>query len=241
MHTLESSHIEKPNTRLNLAGIENGRIRMVAPHLFELAKKIVEAGQHYDLIVSDDASARIVSLFIKKVLDGINNKKGSPLASIRFVASGRHSNRQVFDEIEKIIKKVPSSRTLVVTEHIATGDSMRKLMRILNKVGVPYDIATVSAETEGIDVIDEEINEFTENKPNFFMATVGDIGVDAFYGFRAKALSGVEKDGSGPYPNKIITSDTNSETKIAQQNIINSARADIDKLSEETLRVLKVK
>lgn len=102
----------------------------------------------YDTILSDDASGRLVSLVLRKVINRAREQRREKPVRTYFLATGRHErfpeeiDRNIESFLEK--KKPHIGKALVVTEHISSGDSMNSIVDILEKLEIGFDIASLS-------------------------------------------------------------------------------------------------
>ncbi|MBI2637592.1 MAG: hypothetical protein HYW88_01705 [Candidatus Sungbacteria bacterium] len=210
-------------------------IREAAPALFTLAHEIVEGGAVYDLVLSDDASGRLVSLFLKKVLDGVQKKHDLPKPDIRFVAGGQHNNTETFGAIKGLLEKIAPVRTLVVTEYISSGSSIKKLTRILQELNLKFDVAVLSAEDRGVRNVKDSL--LADKDTQIYL---GSKDSDIWRNFYSRDMSGVTKSGESPFPKKNITPHFTEEHKKEMQEKINQAREDISLLAQEALKELGI-
>lgn len=106
----------------------------------------------YDVLLSDDASGRLPTLALKDILTG-NIEKTNPdltpeekrdVLKTFFVAGGRFTENNLI--LRKFLEKMKSQvkkRVLLVTEYIATGKSIKRLMDFLDAEDIPYDVLGV--------------------------------------------------------------------------------------------------
>ncbi len=149
----------------------------------EMAEAI--ENEEFDVLVGDDASGRLPTLFLRKVFLLRMKKKYPNLSDSEvndkiktfFVAGGRGFGNEndlkiFFEKIKTLTKK----KILFVTEHIFTGDSLVKMAHIMKKAGLSFGVATMSINREvGIeDNISSQllINEL-KNKKLFFSGGFG--------------------------------------------------------------------
>lgn len=215
-------------------GIETPIIKENARLLFRLAKEIFESGRRYDLILSDDVSGRLVSLFIKKILDAVQSGAGVEKPDIRFVSSGRHNNKDTFESIGKLVAEISPQRTLVVTEYIETGASMKRLVDILNNLGLEFDVATLS---QGSDL--SLVYKSLKKDSLLFSSGYTAIGYD-FHTDDGRRLGGVVKTSESQFPERIINDDLTEVAKKEIQEGINNVRKDIGVLAERTIERLGI-
>ncbi|KKQ82450.1 MAG: hypothetical protein UT05_C0001G0039 [Parcubacteria group bacterium GW2011_GWF2_38_76] len=212
------------------------RLAEVAPELQKLAREIVESKKSYDLILSDDASARLVSLFLKKVMDEVQIRRGENKPDIRFVSGGRHDTRIVFEAISNLLKEFDPKHVLLVTEYICSGDSIKKLTKILEDLKIDFDLAVLSSTTSGLKTAKEDV----EKKPGqeVFLGSVGPMGLK-LYG-EGKGQGVVKAGGSYPVFSPVRYKDMTKDNEIKKeiQASVNQSRKDIDVLAKETLSLL---
>jgi len=233
--------------------IQSWQIKRIAPELFELARKIVETRKTYDLILSDDASGRLVSLFLQKILGAVREKNGLPKTDVKFVSSGRRADETALDAAKKMLEDMAPERTLIATEYIEIGRSMRKLIPILQELGLKFDVASLSIKDEsalesvrdlslhGTDKsLFERMKKSFSSKPasdaEIYYGAVGSQGVDMH---DRRLVSGVYTDPSGVIK-KTISAGYGDEEKQKIQTTINRAREDVDLLAQETLKELGI-
>lgn len=236
MEAFEKPKIEKKLEEKTLESIRTIRIFETARALFRLAQKVIEGRQEYDFIISDDASGRLPSLFLKKVLDGFRKRQGLPNISIRFIAAGRHEKEAIFKSIRDYLEKNVHGRVLVVTEFIDTGRSMTRLAQILESAGLKFDIASVTVGQERVlDGVLSELRRKTDS-PRIFSGGISSTGA-LFHG--ASSISGVGKgEAPSPFPEKYASSKILQNERLKIQESVNQARKDIGFLAQETLKVL---
>ncbi len=228
-------NLEQPKRASNKLEVITPSIEVASDSMFHLAEKLVNSGKAYDLILSDDASGRLVSLYVKKILDAVNESKNLPRIELRFVAAGRHGNDEVFKKIAEVVKNIEANQVLLVTEHIATGDSIVRLMDAIKPLGIKLDLAALSIETGGEQKLKNYIKSVADTE--LFYGESGIVGL----GFWSNgSLSGVVKNRQtlSPFPEK---AKKESLTKVARERVqkyINYARKDIDLLADQTIRRL---
>src|SRR3989338_10702411 len=114
-----SAETRKDSPVTNLSeGIETSVIKDLSFDMFKLARNLKERALTYDTIVSDDASGRLVSLFLKKVFDGLRKKQNQPPVKINFISSGRSISKDKLNAINNFLDKNKNKfgRVLLVTE-----------------------------------------------------------------------------------------------------------------------------
>ena len=117
-------------------------IESLARLVIELEDKITE----YDTILSDDRGGRLVSLFLRNIINKKRKEADKDQAQIYFLSGGHHYSLKVKSAIENFIakKKQTLGKTLLVTEYIASGQVIESLVNILKSEKIDFDIAAVS-------------------------------------------------------------------------------------------------
>jgi len=138
-----------------LRGIDPGSVfwkrnsdgtRALAELVWKLRNKLFE----YDTLLSDDASGRIPTLFLREMAvqmrkNSKDTKREAP--NTYFVSGGRHGMQHVFNSVANFIKSKPHiGKTLLVTEFISSGRSILELIKILEQEGINFDVAAPSVE-----------------------------------------------------------------------------------------------
>lgn len=121
---------------------------------FELKEEI----PHYDTIISDDVSGRLVSLFLREVINKEKIEINEQPVQTYFIAGVSSCyeddfNKAKVKKIEEFISlKFPSiKKALLVTEFIATGNTLNPIVKNLEKQDISFDIASVSISLEFLD------------------------------------------------------------------------------------------
>lgn len=199
--------------------------------LAHLAEQVKEHALEYQTILSDDASGRLASLFLARVINKrrkeVGERKSIP---VHFIASGRHENPNQNASIAKFLNENKSQfgRSLVVTDYIEKGESIQTLIKILKDCGVEFDIAAVSIveDPQSSQLYGPEIKEKVK-----FSGAIGYEGKTLYNASNVQGLSGVAKmrghyHGQNPpyYPSKAYGYNAQ---KVRQ------AREDIQMLADE--------
>lgn len=175
----------------------------------KLKSKLENPEQIYDTLLSDEASGRLVTLFLRNIINKQREKFDKEPAKTFFIAGGGRSKNfsiagsrhwsedaeaRTADFIAK--NKAKFNKTLLITEYIVTGHSIKTLSEILDKQGIQHDIATVSIEYK---------NSLKDDKPSIYKKLYfGSIGGTGLIFYRRSYDTGVEKlESSGPFPSKI--------------------------------------
>jgi len=189
----------------------------------QLVEKLKDKLAGYDTILSDDTSGRLVSLVLRQVINEARRKEGADEGEVKtyFLAVGRHDRAEIFGKVRDFLvsKKDEIKKALMVTEHIATGDSIKKLIDIAEAAGIDFDLAALSVQTAPAGYNDK-ISKRLYYGSKFSMSGL------AFYGNSKKAYSGIEKDtnsSNSPHPTKRSPSSPKD---------ITAARRDAEKLAK---------
>jgi hypothetical protein len=205
-------------------------IRSFARLVIELEDKI----PFYDTIISDDVGGRLVSLFLKRVIDKKKAELNEKSTSVFFIASGRKDGRKNNEVINNFIienKKI-FGRVLVVTEYIETGFSIKSIADKLEEQNIEFDIAalSISPDNNYLDSsdpdsnIDHDLWRYLKKKLKY--GGMGYVG----YSFSKRSPLGIKKDDNinvHPIKNKEIN-----------QSSINMARRDIEFLADEISKLI---
>lgn len=135
----------------------------------------IESGK-FVLVIGDDASGRLPTLALKKVIDSRYQHLGRQPITTRFIAPPRYGMasyerelRANFDQkidsivtSEAAVKSKEGAKILVVTDFISTGNTLYPLIERLKLLGVDFVVAAMRAGAdtplgirEGIDVVGE--------------------------------------------------------------------------------------
>jgi len=206
----------------------------VVAALARLVLEIRDEIPNYDLIISDDASGRLVSLFLKRVIDKKRKEEEEKEIDINFVASGQHSIDRVYqainDLIEQKVKKIKAKKLLLVTECIGGGEYVNIMTSILDELNLDYDVAALSTET-----LPQELDFDFKRRLKYGMA--GRSG-NAFY---KNLASGVFKDKEAlnnpsggrvsPHPSKRTGNTPREKKELAQD--VRGVRKGLFKIADE--------
>lgn len=142
--------------------------------LAHLVVELKDQIPHYDTILSDDASGRLIALLLREIIQKKRDgQKTEPLQTY-FIAGGIRQERVIEKTNEFIAEhKEKFGKTLLVTEYIETGESATLLIEALEKEGIDFDVATVSI-TNFINKYDKKIQK------HLYYGVVGQEGLN-FY------------------------------------------------------------
>jgi len=212
----------------------------VVKSLSRLCLELKDKAVNYDTILSDDASGRFVSLFLKKMIDKKRSEQKKPKTKIFFLP-GRYIydddfqpskpsrlSLDSYDPIEKFVesKKYSIKKALVSTEFISSGYTIKRIVDILEDAGVDFDIAALSLKW-GPQYFDPRIG------ARLIYGNVDSVGRDAFYkadflGVHKIQTIGEDKSNKPYINNKLIR-------KPADPELIRAARRDVETLTQELL------
>ncbi|MFA6593756.1 MAG: hypothetical protein WCT16_00705 [Candidatus Buchananbacteria bacterium] len=117
-------------------------VRDLARLILELKDKLAD----YDTIISDDASGRLPSLFFRKIINRQKKKSGQKGVKTFFASGGQHEDKVIMNGLREFFTKNREQlgKVLLVTEYIDSGFSISRLIDILQRAGVDFDLAAVS-------------------------------------------------------------------------------------------------
>lgn len=235
-------------------GIKTEAIKDVVWQMYELVKKIAPHADQYDSIISDDASGRLVSLFLKKVLDALRSKERFPL-KLRFIA-GDKDDPDRSRRIERFLMKNKENlgKILLSTEFIYGGGTIKDFVNALESSGIPFDLAALTISADVLSKSSKNLNfDLTGNRVSIeggsahvlYSGEISNEGL-SFYGQEKSA--GVKKYRSGgllfPLRYKdlvgegLSAEEKQTKEKEVQQHI-NQARRDIDLLAKRVAEFLE--
>lgn len=126
-------------------------------------KESIQNGD-YKVLVGEDASGRLPTFVMHKVLSAVYQEKGYPPVATRYLSGNRGNSwlDVIFQKKKSQLKEyladlneflgteMQSGKILIVTDHIETGKSLLLLTKLLNEAGIDYDIATVAIDSEDV-------------------------------------------------------------------------------------------
>lgn len=206
--------------------------------------------RRWDSVLGDDVSGRIPALILWNVLRNAYAEQESAAPQAFFYAGGENieQRRENLKEYVKRIKSKLGKRTLIVTEFVISGKSIKTLAEILREEGVDFDVATlygysdVEPETEeqrGLDLYSEERQEakrkdlakqLTLREENKLYDGYLSEYVPQKGGYELREYTGVEKnpDAHMPVSHKIS----------ADQELVNLTREKAAQLSQKLYQKL---
>jgi hypothetical protein len=233
MSTLEASPLEQGAEKENGIDIhllfnqmetDIFRSKMVIETFVSLVEKLGEKLPTYDTILSDDASGRLMSLVLRKVIDETRRREGKEGTNTYFLAMGRWDFESGAAKFLRN-KKSEIKKALVVTEYIQSGNSMGKSADILDGLGISFDIATLS--------IRRELDDYPENISRRLIYGLDNSELGLRF-WNDSFASGVEKtyaEGSA-HPGKTTAPQDKARDEVAK------ARRDVDRLAEALKEII---
>jgi hypothetical protein len=206
------------------------KLRAPIENILEKLKPKIEAGE-YGIIFGDDASGRIPALLFNKIISGLYDEYGYKHPAIYFLTGSRFLSYDKKEEKKALIRshldrismtERPngiSGRALLVTDTIATGQSLEPLIEALKEKEIDFDIVSIG------DCSDVDLSQKWRKNVYYGMKGTPDI-------YKTSHLSGVVK-----YPTDLFSEKI--KTEEGSQSYINEAREDISFLANEILKKMK--
>ncbi|MEK7508752.1 MAG: hypothetical protein AAB568_02755 [Patescibacteria group bacterium] len=188
-----------------------------------LALKLEKDLLNYDTIISDDASGRLVSLFLRELVDKKRKESGKPDVQTYFISGGAEGITKKEEFLRG--KKDKLGRVLLVTEYVVTGEHVGALACLLEKLGVNFDMAALSA------VMPKKYGD-----KKIIFGSKGSVGIDLWNypqvaGVYTK-VGGIKKHVLHPRHIRHITKEDPESTVFFEQETINEARQDIKDIAQ---------
>lgn len=206
---------------------KKNEFRTFARLVFELEEQL----PNYDTIISDDVSGRLVSIFLREIINKKKKELGKEQVQTYFISGGRHDNEKIYDAIGEFISKKRSSigRALLVTEFIGSGESINSVVNILEKQNVDFDVASLSVSDYFLEKGKDE-EKFNDLTKRLRYGMKNDAGM-YFYG---GCSTGFKKDikGDSAHPIGIQDQDFLQKEKNKQ------ARKDMRLMAEEIYKLV---
>lgn len=159
------------------------RYRMLALSM----RRDIEAGR-WDSVLVDDISGRLVAPFLRQLMRRTYEERGKgEMPAFGFYAGGHGVDKRL-DNLSEHFKEHSDDigkRTLLLTEHIASGESLESVAKLLTDMGKRADIATLNGIEEDAKILLKRLGR------RFYQGGRGEESVDMY----AVAGSGVEKRG----------------------------------------------
>lgn len=198
--------------------------------LYSLCRQLADEPDKYDTLISDDASGRLVTLVLRRILDNRREKSGLPPMKVWFLASGRNEPLQQ-KAIDHFVARHASElgRVLIVTELVDTGDSLRDLTKSFAKKKLLPGIAALSVAEHPTFYAKKFTN-------NLIFGVQGYAGVDLH---DEHTFAGVRKDNTqrGAHPRRYKDFDLPS-LREANQEKVNQARQEVKLIADTFLQWL---
>lgn len=211
--------------------------------ILESLRPSLEQGE-FDTIIGDDASGRIPTLILRKVIGEIYGRAGRKGPDTLFFAGGgsavaHEKKTDIKDptgEITAFLEKRPSKKVLVVTDTIVTGVSLIPLTTALRKTKIKYEVATVGLDPSGIEAYTGITPTIRQMRNSFQQTLQGKVhhgdspDTPAMYEW-SKVLGGVYKM-PGDLHSKTLRGETKPKDRPLLQAFINEARTDVDIIAD---------
>lgn len=240
MKTLENifgKRKEKDERREEYTHPEIEALREPFFRLTEKLKGDIESGT-YDMLIGDDASGRLPTVALRNIFaermrklhPDLSPEEDRSMLKTYFVAGGRPVNHAQYEKVHEFFQKIApevKKRALVVTEYVATGESIARLGRLLEEENVPFDIATISFMIDGLDERSADVKDFFMRHKIFAGEHVTNASAPAVY--EQHHLAGVTKAAEevGPHASRYFLR--------TSQDLL-SGREDVRKLSDEAYK-----
>jgi len=201
-------------------GLVHGDEDLILELVEDLARLVLELKDKltdYDVIVSDDASGRLPSLFFRKIINRQKKKNGQKGIKIFFAAGGKHKSEEIMDGLGEFFVKNREQlgRVLLVTEHIDSGRSVSRLIDILQEAGVNFDLAAVS--------LSDDADSYNDQQQLYQHLRYGGVNNGGLYFYNHHGR-GITKVYDKIHPVK---------TSYTPQKKINDSRNNIDYLADQ--------
>ncbi len=107
----------------------------VVKALARLVLELKDELPDYDTILSDESSGRESSLFLNNIIKKVREREEKENPNVYFISAGKHRQPEIQKAIEEFLKskKDKIGKTLLVTEYIESGQSIKKIAEILEK------------------------------------------------------------------------------------------------------------
>ncbi len=179
---------------------DESKSRVVFEALARLVIELEKEIPNYDTLLSDDASGRLVTRFLREVINKKREAVGKPRVQTYFIAGGWQALNAEY--IQEFIRQKKSSihKALLVTELVGTGESANRLVKIFEQEGLDFDVAAVTVHLDFLNsdfIYAEEVGGLVKR------LRYGDDRNRAGVSFYDKPFTGVTKRGvTGAHPVK---------------------------------------
>ena len=222
-----------PESESTIRHQEIESLREPMMHVLEQMRERIDRGE-YNLIIGDDASGRIPTWVFYNFLKKVYVRNNLPPPSVRYFAGSRNAmgkvvekkTEEIANHIARFVEKEKQKdnkgrqqKALIVTDTIATGNSLAPIVEALRKNDMPLDVAAVSLFMSERNY--EEIKERLH--ADVFYGIAGSVS----YIFGRGDLSGVTKQDANVFSEPV------KKYGVAQQKTIREARADSKTLASQ--------
>ena len=169
-------------------------------HIVERLSDHIEAGD-YSLILGDDASGRIPTIMVAKIIQAIYKHNGRTTPLVRFLAGGKGLDLKNEENKEHALslhigrmletmkkEKIPPGKCLIVTDTLHSGETVQSFANALEENDMGFEVASVG--TTGSKA--EEYEKLWNTRVAIGMQVVPTI--DSRTDATARALKGVDKN-----------------------------------------------
>jgi hypothetical protein len=209
--------------------------RTIVESLNFLTREIQDEIPYYDSIIGDDVSGRLPTLFFREIINKKKAEENKEPVQTYFLTSKRGRKKEINEGIHQFISKKEIKKTLVVTEHVGSGYSLKPIVSSLKENNIDYDIVAISRDHFILfNNLDPEIKEIRK-KLKFY--SEGTDGLFFHTNFHIKKLGGIEKD-------RHEKTKIHSNREIIDKNhreAINQARKDIALIADVVYKNLENK
>lgn len=229
---------EKQETAFNIDFNKRRIEELKAPmqKLLTEMRTLIEGGS-YSLIIGIDASARIPTLIINKVIRHVYSKKKYKTPKTIFLPGDLDKIEEMKeDEIKKYIESFvrKGEDILIIEDSVARGNSIKKLAQLLDEMGFCFDVATIGLIMGSISLNDPR-DKWGRGIRNFFVGQKGASSV-----CNNSSVSGVARN-SFLVPHRIIKDGEEISTirwpsQVVRRQTVVSAREEVDSLSNELIK-----
>lgn len=164
----------------------------------------LEAGA-YTILLGDDASGRIPTYILNKVIGKIYQEQGKQKPLVRYVAGSTgldeydrawsEKRQQIIEQAERMkleaTGNAQKAKALIITDSVDSGKSMRMLVQALTLAGIEADVATIGVTSYGEEWTQYNVKEAI-GSVNLYIGQAGTPGI-YWPESKAKPLSGVVK------------------------------------------------
>ena len=192
----------------------------------------------YPLIIGDDASGRLPTLAMKRILDSFCKEKGLPLPETRFVTGSKRLSpeelqakksklAEFFDETidGELLSRLsaPGAKVLIMSDVVDTGTSLDPVIEELKARNIGYQVVSLS-------LLYENRQPMLEKKWGEGNYTTGDVGLPYLFGMQT--ISGVKKQPEELFSTPFKDPRYSEEEKTEIQRQINAARQMTDEVAD---------